>query len=194
MKTNEELLRALYIFYVEKGTPPTRHDFPSTTYKRRFGSWSAAIVLSGIPKKKEKEIIFHPCPVCKTLTTNSKYCSKKCTSIFTANKRRKSKILKEKIDILELSIGEYCGNHGTHERHAKLREIARKVYKKNSGEMKCKICGYSTHIEICHIKPLSKFSKCDKIKEVNAFENLVALCPNHHWEFDHDLIKLQEDA
>jgi hypothetical protein len=26
-----------------------------------------------------------------------------------------------------------------------------------------------------------------KLTEINAIDNLVALCPTHHWEFDHPL-------
>jgi hypothetical protein len=25
---------------------------------------------------------------------------------------------------------------------------------------------------------------------VNSLDNLVGLCPNHHWEFDHGLLQL----
>lgn len=28
------------------------------------------------------------------------------------------------------------------------------------------------------------------VKEINDIENLVPLCPNHHWEFDNKILKL----
>lgn len=52
----------------------------------------------------------------------------------------------------------------------------------------CKVCGYSIHVEICHIKAVSDFNDDSLIADINAIENLVYLCPNHHWEFDNGLI------
>ena len=49
----------------------------------------------------------------------------------------------------------------------------------------CERCGYSKHIECCHIKPISSFSIDTMISEINKSENLIMLCPNCHWEFDH---------
>ena len=70
--------------------------------------------------------------------------------------------------------------------HHYIRSHARRLMKHAK---KC-VCGYSKHIEICHIKAISKFSRQSKIKEINALDNLVALCPNCHWEFDHGLLKI----
>ena len=38
---------------------------------------------------------------------------------------------------------------------------------------------------------MSDFSDDAKISEINDIRNLIALCPNHHWEFDNG--KLSED-
>lgn len=54
----------------------------------------------------------------------------------------------------------------------------------------CFICGYSKIIEIAHIKPIKDFDENTKISEINDVKNLVPLCPNHHWEFDHGLTEL----
>ena len=43
---------------------------------------------------------------------------------------------------------------------------------------------YNKHIEIAHIKGVSEFSDDSLVSEINDINNLVALCPNHHWEFD----------
>lgn len=50
----------------------------------------------------------------------------------------------------------------------------------------CILCGYSKHIDVCHIKDISSFTNESLISEINDLNNLVALCKNHHWEFDHD--------
>ena len=49
----------------------------------------------------------------------------------------------------------------------------------------CEHCGYDKHVELCHIKPVSSFPETAMVSEVNDLTNLIALCPNCHWEFDH---------
>lgn len=71
-----------------------------------------------------------------------------------------------------------------------VRKLAEKIYKESNKEMKCIVCGYNKHVEIAHIKAVSDFDDNSRISSINALENLIALCPNHHWEFDNNLIKL----
>ena len=47
------------------------------------------------------------------------------------------------------------------------------------------MCGYDAHYEVCHIRPITDFQPPDFVAQVNELSNLMALCPNHHWEFDH---------
>ena len=55
--------------------------------------------------------------------------------------------------------------------------------------MECDHCGYSYHVDICHIRDLSSFDDQTPVSIVNDLSNLVALCKNHHTEFDNgDLI------
>lgn len=49
---------------------------------------------------------------------------------------------------------------------------------------------YTNYCEVCHIKPVNGFSDESLVSEINDINNLVALCPNHHWEFDHGLLQL----
>jgi hypothetical protein len=62
---------------------------------------------------------------------------------------------------------------------------AKRTYKQSDKLKKCIKCGYDKHYEISHIKDVKDFSKDSLIKEINHIDNLIALCPNHHWEFDH---------
>ena len=55
---------------------------------------------------------------------------------------------------------------------------------------KCIACGYSTFVDVAHLKPVAAFSPQAKLTEINAPENLVYLCPNHHREFDRGYLKL----
>jgi len=74
---------------------------------------------------------------------------------------------------------------------SRVTSHARKTYIDSGKELKCKICGYDKHIEVCHIKAISEFNMDALIvEEINNVNNLIALCPNHHWEFDNNILKL----
>jgi hypothetical protein len=66
---------------------------------------------------------------------------------------------------------------------ALIRTRAR-AYAKKLGLDSCEKCGYNKHIEIAHIKGISTFEGDTLISLINSKENLMALCPNCHWEFD----------
>lgn len=71
-----------------------------------------------------------------------------------------------------------------------IRKLAEQIYKDSGQVLSCKICGYNKHVEIAHIKAVSDFDDSTTIAEINDINNLVALCPNHHWEYDNGYIKL----
>lgn len=71
-----------------------------------------------------------------------------------------------------------------------IRKDACKVFEKSNKEYKCAICGYNKHVEIAHIKAVSEFSDSSTLEEINHIDNLVGLCPTHHWEYDAGLIDL----
>jgi hypothetical protein len=74
--------------------------------------------------------------------------------------------------------------------HSKIRDNSRKEYKKSGQVLVCFSCGYSKFVEICHKKDIHSFSEESFIFEINHIDNLVALCPNCHWEFDHNMLKI----
>lgn len=71
-----------------------------------------------------------------------------------------------------------------------IRRNSQEKYLKSGRPLKCKVCGYDKHVEIAHIKAVSEFSDETHIGEINSIDNLVALCPNHHWEYDNGILKL----
>jgi len=73
-----------------------------------------------------------------------------------------------------------------------VRKNAAKVFDKSGTKKECIICGYDKHIQVCHIKSVSDFSGDSPVTEINRIENLVAMCPNHHWEYDNGLIDLSK--
>lgn len=70
--------------------------------------------------------------------------------------------------------------------HAKVRGYARGIYQ---GPLACAACGYSLHVDIAHVRPVSDFPAEATIAEVNAASNLIALDKRCHWEFDHGYLQ-----
>lgn len=71
-----------------------------------------------------------------------------------------------------------------------IRDHAGKVYGIIRGITPCKVCGYTNHVEVCHIRAVSDFPDDALISEINNISNLIGLCPNHHWEFDHGFLNI----
>lgn len=90
--------------------------------------------------------------------------------------------------IQEMTIADYQSKkslEGLHQssKNVHIRSLGRNHFKDLLNKP-CARCGYSKHVELCHIKPISSFPTTAKIKDVNSYENLIQLCPNCHWEFD----------
>lgn len=75
-------------------------------------------------------------------------------------------------------------------RYPYIRTHARRSYKKSGQPMSCSVCNYSLHVDICHIVDVKAFSEDISIAYINKIDNLVALCKNHHWEFDNGHLTL----
>lgn len=71
-----------------------------------------------------------------------------------------------------------------------IRKDAQSRYRSLHPNPCCVICGYKYHTEIAHIKSVSSFDNNVLVSEINSIENLIELCPNHHWEFDNGLLVL----
>lgn len=67
-----------------------------------------------------------------------------------------------------------------------IRNHAEHIYKSSNKLKVCIVCGYSKHYEVSHLKSVSSFSDDTLISEINNIDNLIALCPTHHWEYDHN--------
>ena len=154
------------------------------------------------------------------------FCSRACGALYASskvdyiNRKHKEKTKKcKKCGELILKRQTYCHScvtKGYNNEHLKNRTIDQITYKDkgsnryavirdqakritNKRTQVCCKCGYNKHVETCHIKDIGEFSKDSKLEEVNNPSNLILLCPNCHWEFDHDLstldsLKLVGDA
>ena len=74
--------------------------------------------------------------------------------------------------------------------NSRIRDLSRDIYINSGAPKCCQICGYDKVFHVCHIKPVSSFSLDTTVSEINVMSNLIALCPNHHWELDHGLLDL----
>lgn len=131
----------------------------------------------------------------------NKFCGHSCSAIKSNSKRptkekkiAEIKILKEAKETLK---GQNKGklfelSKNWQSARTAIRKDACRIFAKSNKEYKCAICGYTSHVEIAHIKAVSDFDDNSMLIEINDISNLIALCPNHHWEYDNDLIKLNK--
>lgn len=76
--------------------------------------------------------------------------------------------------------------------HGAINKDARRIYRQfHASPHHCSICKYKHHAEVAHIKPIASFPDNALIGEINHISNLIALCPNCHWEVDNGITKLQ---
>lgn len=134
------------------------------------------------------------------------FCDSSCSATYNNKVRElkrekkvkeiKPKQKKEKFEfILDMTKKELYNKHGVYYKfRAVLRKHAHFVFNKGITKKECFICGYSNHVEVCHIKSVSSFGDDDKINVINSIDNLVGLCPNHHWEFDNGKIDIRRDS
>ena len=89
----------------------------------------------------------------------------------------------------EKTIKEFSSTYARH-KYQKIRHHAHRVAKIHNIKKECPFCDYKNHVQLCHIKDIGEFDKNTKIKTVNNLNNLIYLCPNHHWDLDHGYLKL----
>jgi 5-methylcytosine-specific restriction endonuclease McrA len=73
---------------------------------------------------------------------------------------------------------------------AKVRGYGATIYRNSDKPKHCVNCGYSKFYEVCHIRAVKDFPGTATMSEVHSLDNLIALCPNCHWEFDHGMLTL----
>ncbi len=170
--------------------------------------------LTSIVRPKHTSID-HPCLNCGKLTMNPKFCCSSCSATYTnkAYQKRKPKprlckhcgepISGRRTTCVECNpnlmnwMGRTLGelqHRAKYQVSAHLRTIARNVYDKAALPRTCANCGYDKHVEICHVRAINSFPDDTPIATINDLMNLVALCPNCHWELDHGLLQISPRA
>jgi hypothetical protein len=144
--------------------------------KKKFCNHSCAAKYSNYHRQKKK----YYCQKCGAIIcegfenyTGRKYCNT-CSPNYA--------------DWTQITYGE-AKEKRLYQVNSRIRELARQKFCKTH-ELKCAICGYDKHVEIHHIKGISTFSDDTPISIINEDSNLIALCPNHHWEIENGLLEL----
>ena len=97
--------------------------------------------------------------------------------------------IKEVISVMDKTKGDlFKDRKNWQSARSDIRKHVDKVFEKSGIEYKCWLCGYDKHIEIAHIKAVADFDDSSLVSEINDIHNLIPLCPNHHWEFDHNCL------
>lgn len=148
-----------------------------------------------------------------------KFCNKSCAAKFNNNNRTRHKKSPSNMDIeyptkyprkpgvtpLEVCKQNNCIKLKTkgelfntrknwQSARSNIQRDARITYLSETESPKCqhKSCMYKLHVDVAHIKAVSEFSDDTPISEINHINNLMGLCKNHHWEYDHGYITLDD--
>ena len=147
-------------------------------HKKKFCSRSCAMITNNklFPRRSKEKLNWPKCFSCSNTVARKtgKFC-KECIS----NKKHYHG------PPVETQTIEECIRREGANRYDMIRYHARRVFKKELENPFCEVCGYKKHVELCHRKAISDFPKYTLIAEVNKRENVSFLCPNCHWEFDH---------
>lgn len=137
-------------------------------------------------------------------TRKKVFCDSSCSATYNNKIRELKRDKKEKIKkpkkekfefLLNMTKKELYEKHGVyHVFRAVIRKHAHYVFNKHITKKECLVCGYTNHVEVCHIKSVSDFGDNNFMKDINSIDNLVGLCPNHHWEFDNGIIDILRDS
>jgi hypothetical protein len=116
------------------------------------------------------------CPQCNTRKMHRS--AKTCKNCLLDNKRTK-------IFDNNTPIKHYLYRNNKNPNYfSRIRSHATNLVKHLNLSSDCIVCGFE-HTDICHIKPIASFPDETPINVVNSPSNLVILCKNCHWLFDH---------
>ncbi len=144
--------------------------------------------------------------------SDNHFCSRSCSASFNNTKKPKRKLTRTCVECSEVvftyrhmrcekhhniykqnkyinkTIGEYRSKLSVKGKHpswlnSHVRLFA-KSWNKDLLKLPCAKCNYTRHVELAHIKGISTYPDSELLSVVNAKENLIALCPTCHWEFD----------
>lgn len=157
--------------------------------RKKFCSCSCAASYNNFKVPKRKARMSGPCKLCGAEVPYTKY--KKgwyrrpyCDTCLKVKRTRGAEVGEQTKQEL------FSRRKSWQSARAAIQKHAAAIFFDSNQKKACAICGYDKHVEVAHIHPVSEFPAETKVKQINRIENLVGLCPNHHWEHDHGLLKL----
>lgn len=161
--------------------------------KRKFCSVSCSAFFVNKDKPRKRGSFLIPIDTCKI-----------CGSQIPENKERREKKDKLRTQLTvcrqckdragNFSKGSVLSRDGSRREHnVTITKHSRRMYSVSGRPRVCAECGYSLHVDICHVKSVESFTDSDLLRDINDEKNLVALCKNHHWEFDHGILPWNPD-
>ena len=155
------------------------------TNNPRFCSRTCAVSFNNKAGKTGRKKIkaFLLCQVCgKSITGDSNNKRKRCEQCLDTIKTSDGHFR----PIAEISKGMLLTNDT--QKYRRIRNLARIVAERSGILRQCRVCGYSKHVECCHVKPIRDFLLKTPVQVINDPSNLIGLCPTHHWEFDNGIL------
>lgn len=181
---------------------------PAQISENNFCSRSCAAKINnqGVQRNKPKK---KACAVCSTVfETNKNHSSRTCCEKCFKNSEsiesvehyvEKGKYINSAVKksyMQERTISELQNKISVSGKHRSWASsnirVLNRSWNKDLLNLACQKCGYSKHIELCHIKAVSDFSKDTQLSIVNHPDNILVLCRNCHWEFDNKLLSLDD--
>lgn len=152
---------------------PREGQQPAQTRKKRYCSHACAAKYYNVKlvRTPPEEYWFRGSPPVPRTCSD-------CSREFVGKKRKRCPSCHELARTLILRRTRGETNRMVISRHA------RSVLLQARPEKHCERCEYSLHVQACHRRSVASFALTATIAEVNALDNLVWLCPNHHWELD----------
>jgi len=155
-----------------------------------FCSRSCATSHNNRMGKVGRKKIPHFCDICsKEIQSKRKFCSECKMNYIKVNIRTNIKTNNGCIKhISQVTKSEMFSN--SPQKYTRIRMHARSIAVKNKMLESCSVCGYSLYVECAHKKSIASFPNDTLITVINDPNNLIGLCRNHHWEFDHHFLSI----
>lgn len=165
----------------------------------------------GLGLKAHVPITHRLCAECHTSTTNKKYCSRSCAATQTNRisiKRAKKGRCKDcdtpirakslRCATCRVVVSKSTKTLGELKQELRARGMTAQQIRSyirppvSKRKPPCIRCGYNLHTDAAHINAVASFPDTATIGEVNDPSNIMPLCKNCHWEYDHGHISLED--
>lgn len=156
-----------------------REGCEEQTHNARFCTRRCAVTVNNkVPKRKTK---VHIC-ACGNVQRR-----RECRDCVLQRRSRVRQALDART--LQSFVEKNAKNHPSW-KYAEVRSHCRSTNRHLA--KRCQVCGYDKHVELAHVVALHLWPSSATLREVNHENNVLVLCRNHHWEFDHGLIELSD--